>query len=80
MIADRHDKIKVLGWQVGDGFGTVAGNVHARFGHDLHRPRIEPVGFDASGEGLDLVAFQCAHPALGHLAAAGVARAEKQDF
>jgi hypothetical protein len=80
VVADRHDIIKVVRRQFGDGLGPVAGDVYACLGHDLHRPRIQTMSFDASREGLDRVAFQCACPAFGHLAAAGIAGAEKQDF
>ena len=58
----------------------MAGNIHARLGHDSHGIRVQSVGLDPRRVRLDLVAFQVARPALGHLAAAGVAGTEEQDF
>ena len=65
--------------QIGDGLGAMDGNVHADLHHDLNDARVETVGFDAGGEGLDPIALMGADPALGHLAAAGVPGSEKQD-
>src|ERR1035441_7490197 len=41
---------------------------------------IQAVFLDAGGIWFEHAAFQLARPAFGHLAAAGVSRAEEQDF
>ncbi len=56
----------------------MAGDVHARLGHDLHGAGVEGVRGGAGGIRLDLAALEAPRPALGHLAAAGVAGAKKE--
>jgi hypothetical protein len=58
----------------------LAGDIHARLGHDPNGVGIQSMGFDPRRIRLDLVRFQVASPTLGHLAATGIARAKKQNF
>ncbi len=61
-------------------FGLLVGDVDAGLGHDFYGVGVEAVGFDAGGVGLDLAGLEGAGEAFGHLAAAGVAGAEEEDF
>src|SRR5207253_4354479 len=79
MIADGHHVIEFNVLEGIDVLRLVIGNIHAGFGHDFDGAWIQAMGFDAGGVGLDLVAFERAGEALGHLAAAGVAGAEEED-
>jgi hypothetical protein len=58
----------------------VLGDIHARFSHDFNGMRVHAVLLEAGGIGFDHIAFQMARPAFRHLAAAGIAGAEEQDF
>jgi hypothetical protein len=60
--------------------GALVSDVHAGFGHYFDGAGIEAVGFDAGGVGLDLIGLEVAGPAFGHLASAGIAGAEEEDF
>ena len=79
MVADGHDVIDRPAGQLVDVLRALAGDVDARLGHHPDRVGIQPCGLDAGRIGLDRVALQMPRPALGHLAAAGVARAKKQN-
>ena len=80
VAADRHHVVKLDGEQLVDVLGAVLGDVHAGLGHHLHGERVESMGFDPRRVGLDLVALEVPSPALSHLAAAGISRAEEEDF
>src|SRR5882672_9413638 len=80
VAADGDDEIERNILEIVDVLGAVLRNIDAGFGHDFDGVGIEAVGFDAGGVGLDLGALEMAGPALGHLAAAGVAGAEEEDF
>jgi len=79
MAADGDDIVKGNVEEVADVFGVVGGDIHAGFGHDADGAGIEAVGFDAGGIGVNAIGLEMARPAFGHLAAAGVAGAKKQD-
>ena len=67
-------------WNVGqtvDQFGMLTGNVHAQFQHDSNGIGIHPVGFNASGIGINLVRQQMTRPTFGHLAPACIAHANE---
>jgi hypothetical protein len=66
--------------QFGNVFGSLAGNINARLGHDTDRIRVQAMRLDPGRVRLDRVALESPRPAFSHLAAAGIARAEKEDF
>src|SRR5688500_11761719 len=59
--------------------GSVRRDIDAGLLHHRDRTRVHPVRLDARRVGFDRVALQLFRPPLGHLAAAGIARAEEQD-
>lgn len=70
-VTANHDYIVELNTrQLVQKFGTVTGNIHSRFGHDLYRIRILSVSLDSGGISLDDVVFYASAPAFGHLTAA----------
>ena len=80
VATDGDDEIEINVVERVHVLGLVMGDIHAGFGHDFDGVGIEAVGFDSGRPGLELVAFELAGEALGHLAAAGVAGAEEEDF
>ena len=77
VVADRDHQVEVEAGLV-QPLRALSGDVDPRLGHDGHRPRVEAAGLEAGGVGLEVVAAQVAGPAFGHLAAAGVPRAQEQ--
>jgi hypothetical protein len=77
MPAEGSHNIKFSQRQLIDCLGRVMGYIHTGLGHHPDRQRVEAVFFDAGRISLDLVRLQKSCPALGHLAAAGIARANK---
>ena len=80
VAADGDHVIKLDPAKLVDVLRALLGDVHARLRHHPDRIRIQAVRFNPGGVGLDAAGFQPAGPALGHLAAAGVARAEEQNL
>jgi hypothetical protein len=60
-------------------FRPMSGYVHTGFGHDFDCGRIQTVRFDAGGIDIEPVVPEMTGPALGHLASAGIAGAEKEN-
>jgi hypothetical protein len=79
VAADGDDAVEVEAGEVGDGFGGVAGDIDAGFGHDADGGRIEAVFFNPGRAGFDAAGVERAGEAFGHLAAATVAGAEEED-
>src|SRR4051812_37936082 len=80
VAADGDDEIEINGVEGVDVLGLMMRDIDAGFGHDFDGAGIEAVGLDAGGVGFDFGGFEMAGPTLGHLAAAGVAGAEEEDF
>lgn len=80
MSANSDDVIELNRAKLRDCLGVLAGDVYARFRHDLDGMRIHSVLREAGGIRLDNLRFQMPRPAFRHLAATGVAGAEKQHF
>ena len=80
LVADRHDDVKGDVEQFADVLAAVPRDVHPGLRHHLDGPGVQSVGLDPRGPGIDGVCLECACPPLSHLAAAGVAGAEKQDL
>jgi len=80
VVADGDDVIEGDGGERVDVLGLAAGDIDAGFGHCPHGSGVHAVGIDAGGIRLDHVALEESGPAFGHLAAAGIASAEKEDF
>ena len=80
IAANGHHEIERDVAKFGDVLGSLAGNIHARLGHDADRIGVQAVRFDPSGIRLDGIALEFACPSLGHLAAAGIAGAEKKNL
>ena len=55
-------------------------DIDPHFGHDLDGERIQFLRGDAGRVGFEVIAELISRQAFRHLAAAGVARAEKKDF
>jgi len=80
MVADGDDRIEGDVAQLVKVFRAVAGDIDPGLGHDLDGDWVETMNFDPGGPDFDPVALEGPGPAFGHLAAAGVAGAEKEDF
>jgi hypothetical protein len=80
MVADGDDIIEQDVLEIIDMFGAMAGNIHTCLSHDADSIGIKAVGFDPGRVGFDEVGLEGARPAFGHLAAAGIAGAQEQDF
>jgi len=78
LVAHGHHVVELCAAQVADVLGAVAGDIDARLGHDADRPRVQAARLNAGRAGLDGIPLQMPHPALGHLAPAGVAGAEEE--
>jgi len=76
-VADRDDDIEVQSDVLG-ALWPVLRDVHAALRHRADGPCVERLRVRASGVRLDATREQCAHPALSHLAAAGVACAQEE--
>ena len=80
VATDGHHVIEINVLEGIDMLGFVLRDIDAGFGHDFDGVGIEAMSFDAGGVRFDLIAFELAGKSLGHLAAAGVAGAEEEDF
>ncbi len=80
VIADRQDVVEVLSGEFVDVLGTMAGDIDAKFVHDLNRfGSYSHCGVDASAEDFEAIAGVVAEQSFGHLAAGGVAGAKDED-
>src|SRR3990172_3830655 len=61
-----------------NGLRALAGNIDACLLHNRHSPRVEPVRSDSRGVRLDDLPLEMPRPPFGHLAPAGVARAQEE--
>lgn len=77
--ADGHDGVEGDGPELRDGLRTMGGDVDADFLHDLHGERVEALRDEPGGRDVIAVAEDVPRPAFGHLAPAGISRAEKED-
>ena len=80
VIANGHNEIEGDVEDFADFFGRLLRNIDSGFGHDSNRPWVEPMGFDPRRIWIDVLGPQSSGKALRHLAATGVARAEKEDL
>jgi hypothetical protein len=79
MTADGDDELKFPVTKLSGGFREVRGDVNPDLGHDLDRQRVEPMFFDTRRGAVKRLRLEMTAPAFGHLAAAGVAGAEKEN-
>jgi hypothetical protein len=56
----------------------VAGDVNAYVAHGADGEGVDPRGLGAGAVGMEAVTAEVAEPALGHLAAGGIVRADKE--
>ena len=80
MAANGYDVIEGDVPKLSDVLGSLAGNIDARIGHDTDCIGVQSVRFDPSGIRFDGIALEFMCPSLGHLAAAGISRAEKKNL
>ena len=78
VVAERDHVVECHHRQVRHDLRFVLVDVHPGFGHGLYRQRIEAMPLDSGRIRFDDITLQVARPALGHLAAAGIASAEEQ--
>jgi len=81
IAANGDDGMHRLFQKFPQGFRAMTGNVNARFGHDFDGERMDKTGWFRAGA-LDIhkVACRRAQKFFGHVAAAGVAGAEDQNY
>jgi hypothetical protein len=77
-IANSYDVVKLRGSHFIDGLRILFTDVNGCFGHNADRERIEPRWIDARARDFECIAAKLAKKALGHLTAAGIARAQKK--
>ena len=77
--AYRDDDVQWLIAKIGNRFAPVTRDVDADFGHHLDGERVKAVRYDPGAECLDIVVPQVTAETLGHLAAAGVPGAKKEN-
>lgn len=79
VAADGDHNIEIDVGEFAQTFGVVFGNIDTGFEHDAFGDAVEAVLFDARGIGLKNAGLQMTCPALRHLAAAGIPRAQEED-
>ena len=80
LVADRDHQVEGFPGQVVHRLGSMLADIDAQLRHDLDGPGVDPAGPHPRGPGLNLPGQIVVHQSFGHLAAAGVFGAEKQDF
>ena len=80
VVADRDDVVELHVRQLVDMLAALRRDIDAGLGHDGYSVGVHAVRSDAGRVGFDCVRLQVTGPTLGHLAAAGVARGEKEDL
>jgi hypothetical protein len=79
-IADGDNRMKVLAFEFGNGFGAVRRNVDADFAHGFDRQRAHvAVGPATRAANFVSAAAEMPEQALGHLAANAIARAKDEN-
>ena len=78
--ADSNHVIRFNIFDVFNGLRLLLADVDSHFGHDLDGMRIQTFGDYAGRVGFDLIREKVSRPALGHLASAGIRRAQKKNF
>jgi len=79
VAAEGNDMVEILTLELCQGFGTMMGNVDAQFEQHPGGQRINPRGFGSGGKGFAVVSQIVVGQSFGHLGAAGIVGAEKED-
>lgn len=79
VLTNRNNEVECSLSKVGSGLALVLRDVDPDFRHDAHSMGIEPMGLCASRCGVEFVGTKVPAQPLGHLAAARVSSAKKED-
>lgn len=79
MATNRYDDVELNVTQFHERLRSLTHDVDSCLLHDPHGSRIEPMFLDAGRVRLDRSSLQSVRPALGHLAAARIPGAKKQN-
>jgi len=78
-VANRDDVRKMLAEEPDHVLGMLTGNINSNFAHGFNGQRIQSAWFEPGALRVESVTSEMPQVSFGHLAAAGVAGAEKQD-
>jgi hypothetical protein len=78
-IGKGHDEVEVNSAKFANELGPLARYIDPHLGHDANGIWVQSVGFDSCRVRLNQTGLQFTRPSFGHLAATGVAGANKED-